>query len=71
MTTLGGTKMALIIAALLVVAFVANVAIGSIAGDPILGNVSEMLLLLGASCLFVFTVLKKEAEAKENSKNQD
>lgn len=63
--------MALLLAALLVVVFVANVAIGSVSGDPILGNVAEMLLLFGASGLFVVTVLKKEAEAKSKKENQD
>lgn len=63
--------MALIIAALLVTVFVANVVIGSVAGDPILGNVAEMLLLFAASGCFVFTVLKKEAEAKKSTEKQD
>ncbi|MBT8460268.1 MAG: hypothetical protein HKP37_03000 [Boseongicola sp.] len=61
--------MALIIAALLVIVFVANVIIGSM-GDPILGNVAEMLLLFGASGCFVYTVLKKEA-AEKSQENQD
>ena len=63
--------MALIIAALLVIVFVVNVVIGSVAGNPILGNVAEMLLLFGASILFVTAVLKKEAERDAAKQNQD
>jgi len=63
--------MALIVAGLLVIAFVANVAIGSVAGNPIVGNVPEMLMLLGASICFVITILKKEAERDETKQNQD
>jgi hypothetical protein len=63
--------MALIIAALLVLVFVVNVAIGSISGNPILGNVAEMLLLFGASISFVTAVLKKEAERDHAKQNQD
>jgi hypothetical protein len=63
--------MALIVAALLVVVFVANVVIGSVSGDPILGNVAEMLLLFGASISFVTAVLKKEAERDAAKQNQD
>ncbi|SMX23873.1 hypothetical protein [Boseongicola aestuarii] len=63
--------MALIIAALLVLVFAANVVIGSVAGAPILGNVEEMLLLFGASISFVTSVLKKEAERDAAKENQD
>ncbi len=61
--------MALLISALLVVVFVANVAIGSVSGNPILGNVPEMLLLFAASIFFVAAILKHEAAAKNKSNN--
>ncbi|WP_299749334.1 hypothetical protein [uncultured Boseongicola sp.] len=61
--------MALIISAIFVVIFVANVAIGSIAGNPILGNVSEMLLLFAASISFVVAILKREAEEVKKTEN--
>jgi hypothetical protein len=53
--------MALILAGLLLGAFVANVAYGSIDGRPPLGNVAELLLLVGASVAFVTAILKHEA----------
>ncbi|QMU58530.1 MAG: hypothetical protein GKR98_10205 [Boseongicola sp.] len=61
--------MALIIAALLVIAFTANVAIGSINGTPVVGNVAEMIMLFLASIAFVVAVLKREAAEKELSEN--
>jgi hypothetical protein len=65
----GDNDMALIISAILVVIFVANVAIGSIDGNPILGNVSEMLLLFAASISFVVAILKREAEEVKKTEN--
>jgi hypothetical protein len=65
----GDNDMALIISAIFVVIFVANVAIGSIAGNPILGNVSEMLLLFAASISFVVAILKREAEEVKKTEN--
>lgn len=62
--------MAILISALLVIAFVANVAIGSVSGNPILGNVPEMLLLFAASIFFVIAILKHEADAEKKS-NKD
>jgi hypothetical protein len=56
--------LALILAALLLVIFIANVAYGSVAGAPVLGNVSEMVLLFAASISFVVAILKREAAAK-------
>lgn len=46
--------------------FVVNVAVGSIAGSPPLGNVAEMVLLLAASIFFVVHLLK--CEARENDR---
>lgn len=58
--------MGLIIAALLLIAFTANVTMGSITGAPVLGNVGEMILLFAASIAFVADVLRREAAAKRN-----
>jgi hypothetical protein len=57
--------MALILAGALLALFVANVSFGSISGQPPLGNVAEMLLLLGASIAFVVAILKRESEDSE------
>ena len=56
--------MAFFAAALLLAAFIGNVVMGAIYNAAPLGNVSEMLLLLAASILFVVAILKKEADAK-------
>ena len=62
--------MAFIIAAILVIGFTANVAFGAVAGDPVLGNVAEMLVLFAAAIAFVFGILKAEA-ARKKQNNQD
>jgi len=61
--------MTLILAALLLIVFIANVAYGSVSGAPILGNVAEMVLLFAASIAFVAAVLKREAAAKQINQN--
>lgn len=61
--------MALLVAAVLLAAFVANVTIGAVSGTPVIGNVSEMLILFGASIAFVAGILKREAEVKNQSSN--
>ncbi|MBT8454527.1 MAG: hypothetical protein HKO95_05715 [Rhodobacteraceae bacterium] len=63
--------MGLIIAAVLLAAFTANVAIGSIAGDPYIGNVGEMLMLFAASIAFSADILKREAAVKKQSNNDE
>ena len=62
--------MAIIISAILVAIFVANVAIGSIDGKPILGNVQEMLLLFAASISFVVAILNREANEEKKTENK-
>ena len=57
--------MAFVIAAVLLVAFTGNVTIGAITGTPILGNVSEMIMLFTASIAFVAGILMREAAAKK------
>jgi hypothetical protein len=57
--------MALIAAGLLLAVFIANVALGSVAGDAPLGVVAEAILLFAASICFTVAILKREAAAKE------
>jgi VIT1/CCC1 family predicted Fe2+/Mn2+ transporter len=44
----------------LLVIFFTNVLIGTLGGQPFLGDVGEMLLLLVASIIFTITILKHE-----------
>ena len=57
--------MALAAAGLLFLAFVANVVLGAMTGTPILGDVSEMLVLFAASICFVAAILRREAAARK------
>lgn len=62
--------MALIVAGILVAAFVANVALGSVSGEPPLSNVAELLLLLAASVAFVAAILRREARDTDRAKRR-
>lgn len=63
--------MGLIVALVLLAAFVVNVSLGSINGQAPLGNVAEMILLFIASIAFVIDVLRREAKEKaDDPKNQ-
>ncbi|CTQ32680.1 hypothetical protein [Jannaschia rubra] len=55
--------MPLLIAVFLFSVFVLNVVLGSTSGRAFLGNVGEMLMLLGASVAFVVAILRREAAA--------
>jgi len=44
----------------LLVIFFTNVLMGTLGGQPFLGDVGEMLLLLVASIIFTITILKHE-----------
>lgn len=59
--------MSLIISVILFVIFAGNVAIGSMGGGIILGDVGEMLVLFAASIFFVAAILKKEATRDKNN----
>ena len=48
------------LAIILLVIFFTNVLIGTLGGEPFLGDVGELLLLLVASIIFTITVLKHE-----------
>ena len=61
--------MAFGLASVLLVAFVLNVALGAMSGDPYLGNVAEMVLLLCAAIAFVAGILRREAA--ENARKTD
>ena len=47
--------------------YFANVALGAFAGSAFLGDVGEMLVLFGATILFVVAILKKEADRKDKN----
>ena len=47
--------------------YFANVAMGAFAGSVFLGDVGEMLVLFGATILFVVAILQKEADRKDES----
>ena len=61
--------MGLLIAAVLLAGFVANVAMGSVNGAAPLGNVAEMILLFCASLAFVVDILRREAKAQSSERN--
>lgn len=63
--------MAFIIALFLFLAFTVNVTIGALGDGPLVGNVAELLMLLGASASFVIGILKQEAQAKKGMKSPD
>lgn len=56
--------MPLLIAALLMAVFAANVAIGSAGGKTFLTDVQEMLVLMAASVAFVVAILQAEGAAR-------
>ncbi len=58
--------MYLIVAVVLFVVFVTNVALGAFAGTPFLGDVGEMLTLFAASIVFVVAILRREEAAKNS-----
>jgi hypothetical protein len=60
--------MAFIAALLLLAAFIANVAIGAIGDGPLVGNVTEMIMLLLASIAFVIGILQREARERTTRK---
>ena len=60
-----GYSMQLLLSVLLFAIFSANVGLGSYFNSSFLNDVGEMLVLSGAAVLFVFAILKKEADAKK------
>ncbi|MEX0345564.1 MAG: hypothetical protein AB3N20_11615 [Rhizobiaceae bacterium] len=56
--------MPILVAGALFLVFFANVLVGAVTGSPILGDVSEMLILFVASIFFVVAILRREADAR-------
>jgi len=63
--------MAYLIAAVLVMAFTANVVIGAVGDAPIVGNVAEMVILFAAAIAFSVGILRSEARAKAEKSNPE
>ncbi len=63
--------MALVAAAILFGVFAANVVAGAFLGGAFLGDVTEMLILLATSVVFVAAVLKREARAGMEPSDDD
>ncbi len=61
--------MTLAISAILFAVFAANVVWGAVTGSPVLGDVSEMLVLFAASIAFVAVILRREALSENNNDN--
>lgn len=57
--------MPLLIAALFLAVFAANVAIGSSGGKVFLSDVQEMLVLMAASIAFVVAILQRERAQRD------
>ena len=58
--------MAFFIAAILLIVFIANVAVGALTGSAWFGIVTEMVLLFCASIAFTAAILKREAAARRD-----
>ncbi|WP_293573033.1 hypothetical protein [Phaeobacter sp.] len=63
--------MPFVIAAVLLVAFVANVVTGAVGDAPFVGIVSEMLILFGAAIAFSVGILRSEAHANSKDKSSE
>lgn len=63
--------MFLILAGILFLAFVSNVALGATGAGVVLSDVGEMLVLFAASVAFTVAILKREAEAGKNKKTHE
>ncbi|NND92946.1 MAG: hypothetical protein HKN42_18965 [Granulosicoccus sp.] len=64
--------MYLFVSVVLFAGFVGNVLLGSMTGKPLLGNIGELLLLIGVSVSFVAAILSAERARtlKEDNQNQ-
>lgn len=56
--------MALTVSTVLFAIFVLNVVLGATTNAPFMGDVSEMLVLFGASIAFVAAILRREAQSR-------
>lgn len=57
--------MPLIGAIVLFAIFALNVGMGAMSGSAFMGDVAEMLVLIGTAVLFVVAIIQKEADAKK------
>lgn len=62
--------MAFIVALVLLIAFVVNVAIGALGDAPVVGSVTEMIVLLVASMAFVVGILQRENRDQHTNKEK-
>lgn len=60
-----------IIALCLVAAFTANVVIGAVGDGPVVGTVTEMVVLFAAAIAFSVGILRSEARAKEENQKSE
>ncbi|WP_171097190.1 MULTISPECIES: hypothetical protein [unclassified Ruegeria] len=60
-----------LIALALVTLFTVNVVIGAIGDAPIVGTVTEMVILFAAAISFSVGILRSEARAKSNQSTTD
>ncbi|SMX29566.1 hypothetical protein TRP8649_03703 [Pelagimonas phthalicica] len=60
-----------LIATALLLAFVANVAIGAVTKAPPVSNVVEMMILFGAAISFSIGILRSEAREQSKDKNPE
>jgi len=58
--------MPFIIAGILLILFTANVVLGAVTNAPLVGIVTEWLILFAASIFFVIGILRREAEAQRD-----
>jgi len=63
--------MAYLIALALVLAFTANVVMGAITKDPIVSNVTEMIILFCAAIAFSVGILRSEAREKSKKSSNE
>ena len=63
--------MPFIIAGVLLILFTANVIIGAVTDTPVVGIVSEWLILFAASIFFVIAILRREAAAQNKDTTND
>jgi hypothetical protein len=69
MSTLGGHNMALGISAGFFGLFIVNMLMGAFANASFLGDTGELLVMLATAIAFVVAILKREADAKANSRD--
>lgn len=59
------------IAAILLLAFIANVVIGAVGQAPLVGIVAEMLIMFSAAIAFSIGILRSEAQEDSRNKSME